>query len=238
MGKAPATQFYIKDWLTDPELRLACLSTRGIWIDLLCFMWQAKNKGELELTEEQIAKLTGANNGEVETFLAEAEEFKFCDMSRDVTKSHSKVTIINRRMSREYKAKENARLRKQRQRARRAGHKEVTPPSPTPSSPSSPKKREKPWPDDFFMDQKMKDYALKNNIDPNKIDAFFDDFHNWALSKGATYIDWKAAFRTRVQKAPELGKQFLKFREPAIHKQDEPPKYKDANQVLKEKGML
>ena len=66
------------------------------------------------------------------------------------------------------------------------------------------------WPKDFTLTNKMAAYAVDKGISPKKVDAFFDEFKDWADSKGATYVDWEAAFRTRVRKTPELGKQFLK----------------------------
>ena len=71
------------------------------------------------------------------------------------------------------------------------------------------KKKACAWPKDFKLTEDMKTYAKDKGISPSKVDAFFDDFHDWALSKGATYKDWAAAFRSRVAKAPEYGKQFL-----------------------------
>ena len=65
------------------------------------------------------------------------------------------------------------------------------------------------WPSDFSLTDKMKTYAIDKGIASNKVNAFFDDFRDWAAAKGATYKDWQAAFRTRVGKAPEYGKQFM-----------------------------
>jgi len=45
--KAPAFQFYPADWLTDPSLRLCSAETRGVWIDLLCFMFLSSEPGYL-----------------------------------------------------------------------------------------------------------------------------------------------------------------------------------------------
>lgn len=67
----------------------------------------------------------------------------------------------------------------------------------------------KNWPEDFELNDKLKEYAVENGIDPRKTEAFFEDFHQWALSKGAKYKDWEAAFRTRVMKAPAYGQYFL-----------------------------
>jgi len=130
MGKAPAFQFYVKDWLTDPELRLASISTRGIWIDLLCYMWQSGNRGKLSVTPEQIVKLTGAKNGEVELFLSEAEKYRFCD----IFVTHNGVSqIYNRRMYRDAKVREQGRLRQKKWREKNADNAEITPLSPSPS---------------------------------------------------------------------------------------------------------
>jgi hypothetical protein len=69
--------------------------------------------------------------------------------------------------------------------------------------------RARAWPDDFILTDKMKEYAVNHNIDPKKTDLFFEDFKNWADQNEKTYKNWEAAFRNRVLKAPELGKQFL-----------------------------
>jgi hypothetical protein len=65
------------------------------------------------------------------------------------------------------------------------------------------------WPDDFVLTEKMVEYAINNNIDPKKVKLFFEDFHNWADQNEKTYKNWEAAYRNRVLKAPELGKQFM-----------------------------
>ncbi|MBW2066995.1 MAG: hypothetical protein JRJ03_18965, partial [Deltaproteobacteria bacterium] len=72
MGKPPAFQFYVRDWLSDPQLRLASPSTRGIWIDLLCFMWEAPERGVIEASYEQLGRMVGANNGDLDLFVEEA----------------------------------------------------------------------------------------------------------------------------------------------------------------------
>ena len=65
------------------------------------------------------------------------------------------------------------------------------------------------WPKDFSLtDEKIK-YAVDNGIDKKRVVDFFADFEDWARAKGAVYKDWDAAFRNRVRKAREYGKQFL-----------------------------
>lgn len=43
-SKAPAFQFYPKDWLSNSRLRLVSPSSRGVWIGFLCLMWSESNK--------------------------------------------------------------------------------------------------------------------------------------------------------------------------------------------------
>lgn len=139
-GKAPAFQFYVRDWLSDPQLRMCSHSTRGIWIDLLCLMWEAPERGKIEGTPDQISRMVGSSNGEFQNFLNEANSTKFAD----VTICPSKVTITNRRMMREQKDRESARLRKQRQRSHAPCHAKVTPPSSSSSSSSKDLKSKEP----------------------------------------------------------------------------------------------
>jgi len=69
--------------------------------------------------------------------------------------------------------------------------------------------RARQWPPDFKLTKKLIDYAVNKNIDPRKVDAFFENMKNWAESKEAKYKNWEAAFRTRVDLAPQYGRQFL-----------------------------
>lgn len=142
-GENPAFPFYIKDWLTDPQLQMACFSTKGMWMDLLCLMWKNKPRGEVTGTVKQLARLLGAEISEVQAFLIDVKELEFCDIF--VTchtlsqESHRNVTLRNRRMWREDKLKRQAALRKKKQRQRdlkngvsRSSHKDVTTAIPSP----------------------------------------------------------------------------------------------------------
>ena len=128
-GKAPAIQFYVKDWLSDPELRMASHSTKGIWIDMLCYMWESSERGKLCGTIEQIKKLVSASDEDMDLFLSEADTLRFCD----VTICNKNVTVINRRIHQDYKDKQNTRLRVKRFREKQKGNADVTPSSPSPS---------------------------------------------------------------------------------------------------------
>ena len=120
MGKAPAFQFYVKDWLGDPQLQMASSSSRGIWINALCFMWEAPERGKIVGEKLSMARMLLANNGDFDHFLEEAQLLQFCDVSvtetSRVTECSKIVTLINRRMFRDGKEKENHRLRQERYR--------------------------------------------------------------------------------------------------------------------------
>ena len=119
MAKAPSMQFYVKDWLCDPELRLASLLSRGAWIDCLCFMWENSKRGELAATPLKFSRLISGSLDEALHFLNELNEYEFGDIVVEngvtfpLTESdcNAKVTIINRRMRSDYKDRQNTRLR-------------------------------------------------------------------------------------------------------------------------------
>lgn len=130
MGKAPAFQFYIKDWLSDPQLKMASFSTKGIWIDMLCYMWGAKDRGTITGKREELSRMIGSNGIEFDTFLDDAERLGFCDISVTDNKI---ITLCNRRMYRDDKERKNNRLRQERFREKQKRNEEITPPSPSPS---------------------------------------------------------------------------------------------------------
>jgi hypothetical protein len=65
MSKLPAFWFYPGDWMKDPALRACSPAARGLWMDLICLMWEAPHRGYLEDTEgrpysaAQLARMTG-----------------------------------------------------------------------------------------------------------------------------------------------------------------------------------
>lgn len=112
MAKAPAFQFYVKDWLSDTQLQMASFATRGMWINFLCFMWEAPERGKLTGSYQQLAKLIGATDNEIALFMADVKILNFCSYAE----CDGIVTLINRRMNNEWKEKESAKLRMQKMR--------------------------------------------------------------------------------------------------------------------------
>lgn len=132
MGKAPAFQFYIRDWLSDPLLKMVSHTTKGIWIDLLCYLWESPDRGKLTGTHENFIKMLGCTPKEWEQFFNDANVTQFAD----VTNCNNTVTVCNRRMFREGINRQNTRLRVQQWRKRKACNKKVTPSSSSSSSSS------------------------------------------------------------------------------------------------------
>jgi hypothetical protein len=113
--------------------------SRGVWIDLLCFMWLEEEQGRVRWELFEVARATGVDLSEVQKFLVEAKKADLCEIEihGDVTNGHTEVTIINRRMYGEWKGRVSSKLRKQKQRASQACPKNVTPPSSSASSSAS-----------------------------------------------------------------------------------------------------
>lgn len=47
MAKLPHMPLYYKDWLSDANLCRCTLQAKGLWIDLLCLMWDCEERGKL-----------------------------------------------------------------------------------------------------------------------------------------------------------------------------------------------
>src|SRR5690606_22940421 len=76
--KSPAFQFYPGDWMRDLALRSCSISARGLWIDLLCLMWDGSPRGYLRVADRPIdavgiAKLTATPQRTVRALLNELE---------------------------------------------------------------------------------------------------------------------------------------------------------------------
>lgn len=80
-GKKPAMLFYPRDWLADPALNVCSLCAQGLWIRMLCYMWEAESRGYLTvngkaLHKGQVCRLVGQNDPESEVlhWLKELED--------------------------------------------------------------------------------------------------------------------------------------------------------------------
>ncbi len=188
-GKAPAFQFYVRDWLSDPELQMTSSSTRGIWVNALCYMWESRERGKLEGTVEELAKLLNSTNGDFDQFLKDIESHKF----GDVRICNKNVTLINRRMYREQKERDNTRLRVSRLRSNIKCNADVTPPSSSSSSSSKKEsiKKERNLPDSEWL----KTLQTKDCYAHLKVDSELQKCVTWFEAKGITvsrqrFLNW------------------------------------------------
>lgn len=214
-GKAPAFQFYVKDWLCDPELRLASVLSRGAWIDCLCFMWENSQRGKLTATPLKFAKLISGSLDEALHFLNDMNECEFGDIEIPegikfpITENECniKVTIINRRMYSDYKDKQNTRLRVRKHREKKKvtekkqksnANVTVTSPSPSPTS----KIKKKDIRKKKFIPPDIKDviqFFINNNYTKESAIKAFKYYSDgeppWTDSQGKPVRGWKQKMR-------------------------------------------
>ena len=64
----PAMPFYVGDWLKCPEVRALSPDVRGLWFDLLCYMWESTERGVMvkpngkPYTQNEIIRIVGLDN--------------------------------------------------------------------------------------------------------------------------------------------------------------------------------
>lgn len=132
MNKRPAFQFYPADWRKDPQLQMCDMVTQGIWINILCCMWEANEEGKLEGSWQDYTRLLGITVQDFKRFYIQAKKHKFAD----VTNCNGNVIIINRRMNNVYLEREAGKKRVQKYRNKQCNT-DVTPPSSSSSSTST-----------------------------------------------------------------------------------------------------
>jgi hypothetical protein len=76
----PAIQFYIDDWLSSSDVNSCSLAAQGLWMKMLCYMFQSPKRGVLllpsgkQIESKTLAKLCGEDEQIVSKLLAELEE--------------------------------------------------------------------------------------------------------------------------------------------------------------------
>lgn len=71
-------KFFTSDWRADPRLKMCSAGARGVWIEMICLMHEAKPYGHLLVygqppNEAQLASLTGIPFAELHQYLADLE---------------------------------------------------------------------------------------------------------------------------------------------------------------------
>lgn len=220
MSKAPAFQFYPADWLTDVELQSASATSRGIWINALCLMWESKTRGQLTGRTSSLARILNCTIDEFEAFVGEVKNLKFAEASvtcnADVRFCNSEVTLTNRRMFNEEKVRQQTRLRVQKHRSNTSCNGEVTHASSSSSSctkvhlekesPLTPQGENGDKKQDSIPPQK-RGITKRVHICPDYVPApwkqIFQEWLNYKREKGQAYTETGA--RACFKKLRELS---------------------------------
>ncbi len=123
MGKLPAFMFYPGDWQKDPCLRRCSKAAKGVWMDMLCLLFECPVRGVFvdasgkPWSDEELAEAIGGDIGANLGYIAEL-------VSKGVAQRDTRGAIFSRRMVRD---EQNRRSATERKRKERSGHTRVTP---------------------------------------------------------------------------------------------------------------
>lgn len=103
MSDQPWMKFYPRDWRGDQALRAVSIAARGLWVECLCIMHEARPYGHLLLNgnpvgDDTLARMTGIPMDEVSALMAELRQAgvlsvtgKGVVFSRRMTKDHARA---------------------------------------------------------------------------------------------------------------------------------------------------
>lgn len=131
MGKAPAFQFYVLDYMDDADGLTA--SSNGIWIRMLCKLHRAPRRGEVTARMDAWCRKCNCTLAELDQFIEE----NAVENVANLTKHDGKLTVVSRRMERERKEREQANKRQREYEARKRQSNPLTDPDENVTSPSS-----------------------------------------------------------------------------------------------------
>lgn len=104
MAKLPGFMFYPGDWLKEPSLRRCTHAAKGIYIDILCLMFECSERGVLATdgiawTDDEIAQAVGGDKTQTLEGLRELVE-------KRVVSRTDKGAVYSRRMVRDEKKRQ------------------------------------------------------------------------------------------------------------------------------------
>lgn len=111
-NKLPYMPFYHADYQRDT--RCLSLEARGGWMDILITLWNSKTRGKKTLTLTQWAGEIGKPPAEVALVIREIKACEIANLTLPNDLPNGLITIINRRMLREEKARQSNRIRQKR----------------------------------------------------------------------------------------------------------------------------
>ena len=99
MKKSPGFWFFTGDWLKDPELRFCSIFARGLLVDLLCYMFEAKEQGYFTWADGSARSdreiVDAISGGSTEEKLAALQEL----LKKGVLSRDSRGAVYSRRLS-------------------------------------------------------------------------------------------------------------------------------------------
>ena len=57
----PAMPFYVGDWLKAPDIQCLSYDMKGLWFEMLCYMWESSERGYLLYSREELSRLLRMN---------------------------------------------------------------------------------------------------------------------------------------------------------------------------------
>ena len=88
--KSNSLHLYTGDWLTDPALSLCTPATRGVWVDLICYMHRSNQGGKLIATREQLARYARCSSVILDQAISELQTTR----TADIYERNGTVTVI------------------------------------------------------------------------------------------------------------------------------------------------
>ncbi len=113
MSDRPWMKFYPRDWRGDQALRAVSLSARGLWMEMLCIMHEAKPYGHLLIGDQPVSsdvlsRVVGASPEEVQALLVELQTAGVCRTTRTGVVYSKRMTDDFKRSQEGRKAKRSA----------------------------------------------------------------------------------------------------------------------------------
>lgn len=101
--------FFTGDWIRCPELRVLPPDVRGLWMDMLCYMWESVERGVMVMpngqpcTKDDVVRIIGTDSSGSTGWLDVLIENKVCEVRED-------GAIYSRRMVKDNLISEKRRL--------------------------------------------------------------------------------------------------------------------------------
>lgn len=112
MSKLPSFQFYPGDWMKDPNVRRCSLAARGVWMDILCLMFECEDRGVLASGDKPWSdqEVAGAVSGPTDVVLSCIAELEL----KGVVSRNQSGAMFSRRLVRDEQVRKGNRERQDR----------------------------------------------------------------------------------------------------------------------------